>query len=574
MAGGGRGPCRALPGRWPRRWLPATRTAARSYALARVDLEHPNLTAAIERSLAVDDATTAARLTWALWMYWWLRGHLTHGRRLAESVLDHELPAGVRARAELAAATMAFALDDVTAALRWWSAALDARGRRPGGHGECCGGRGPRGARRRRPRRRGANASSWHGRSRNGAVSEGEWTRALSLIWLGTVHLLDGDADGAVAHIEQGLASARARGDRLTSYIALYNLSQVELGRGDHARAREHLKEGVRLSRETGDHANLAYLLDASAVLEAARGTHARVPLLLGAAQTIRETSRLPRVRLLPARPGSHRGAPLARHKSISVRTGTTTGWTSDAASRPRKPRTSPWTSKRPPAETRTPPGHLAVSVVTRCARRRGFGCGATASSASNPGVSVTTTLGTTADLGLTGPSDSSSPTMSPVDDPRSYGRPALSLGDPNSAEDLAPERARSVSYHHWSAIRDPRCRRRVHPAAPCATSTPAGAVRTGAARERSFAEVPDREPSWDAPRPAPTSHLWRLVSGPAPRPAICRGPSSLRGALRGRGLRGARLLTRHRQVERQPRPRRRSAAGSVRATPTIDLAG
>jgi hypothetical protein len=45
----------------------------------------------------------------------------------------------------------------------------------------------------------------------------------------------------------------------------------------------------VRLSRETGDLANLAYLLDALAVLGAAEGAHARVPLLLGAAQGIRE---------------------------------------------------------------------------------------------------------------------------------------------------------------------------------------------------------------------------------------------------------------------------------------------
>ena len=89
--------------------------------------------------------------------------------------------------------------------------------------------------------------------------------------------------------IERGLASARRRGDRLSAYIALYNLSQVELARGAHAAARRHLEEGMRLSLETGDHANLAYLLDALAVVEAADGTLARVPLLLGAAQAIRE---------------------------------------------------------------------------------------------------------------------------------------------------------------------------------------------------------------------------------------------------------------------------------------------
>ena len=57
VAGGGRGP---MPSHfretWPRRWLLATRMAARCTPLARVDLEHSNLTAAIERSLAADDA--------------------------------------------------------------------------------------------------------------------------------------------------------------------------------------------------------------------------------------------------------------------------------------------------------------------------------------------------------------------------------------------------------------------------------------------------------------------------------------------------------------------------------------
>ena len=116
-----------------------------------------------------------------------------------------------------------------------------------------------------------------------------EWTWALAHIWLGTVALLEGDADEAVRLIEVGLASAERRGDRLTSYIALYNLFQVELGRGDHDAARRHLEDGTRLSLETGDQANLAYLLDAGAVLAAASGQHARVPLLLGAAQAIRE---------------------------------------------------------------------------------------------------------------------------------------------------------------------------------------------------------------------------------------------------------------------------------------------
>ena len=103
--------------------------------------------------------------------------------------------------------------------------------------------------------------------------------------------------------IEAGLDSARRREDRLTSYIALYNLFQVELGRGDHDAARGHLEESTRLSLETGDQANLAYLLDAGAVL----GRRLRPARAGAAAAGCRagdpRGARRPRLRLLPARP-------------------------------------------------------------------------------------------------------------------------------------------------------------------------------------------------------------------------------------------------------------------------------
>ena len=93
--------------------------------LARIDAEHANLTAAAERGLASGENTLVARLSWALWMYWWLRGHHAHGRRLAEAALAHDLPDDVRPRAELAAATMCFAMDDIPASRHWWQQAQE-----------------------------------------------------------------------------------------------------------------------------------------------------------------------------------------------------------------------------------------------------------------------------------------------------------------------------------------------------------------------------------------------------------------------------------------------------------------
>ena len=166
---------------------------------------------------------------------------------------------------ELAAATMGFAMDDV--------ARPRATGWRPSAH---AGGR----RRRRWPTRSRASASPQlaDGRprqrrraassARDGPIAErggadGEWTCALSLIWLGTVSLLpatrtSGRGDRAGAGV--GPAPRRPADD---VHRALQPLPG-RAGPRPAREAREHLEEGMRLSRETGDHANLAYLLDAA----------------------------------------------------------------------------------------------------------------------------------------------------------------------------------------------------------------------------------------------------------------------------------------------------------------------
>jgi tetratricopeptide (TPR) repeat protein len=122
------------------------------------------------------------------------------------------------------------------------------------------------------------------------AGEAGIWLRSLVHVWLGTVRLLQGNSGQAVAEIRRGLDLARARGDRLSTYVALYNLAQAAIAASDHPAARQHLEEGIRLSEQTRDMANLAYFLDTLAVVESAEGQAQRVPVLVGAAQSLRET--------------------------------------------------------------------------------------------------------------------------------------------------------------------------------------------------------------------------------------------------------------------------------------------
>ena len=114
------------------------------------------------------------------------------------------------------------------------------------------------------------------------------WLRSLTHVWLGTVLILDGDPRRAVEEMERGLQLARQRGDRLATYVPLYNIAQVAITLVDHDLARACLVEGIELSHQTHDLANLAYFLEALAVVDATQGPPERMAVLLGAAQSLR----------------------------------------------------------------------------------------------------------------------------------------------------------------------------------------------------------------------------------------------------------------------------------------------
>lgn len=258
--------------------------------LERIEEEEANLLVAVERSLDTGDATTAARITWFMWLYWWMRGQFTIGRRLAEQCLATELPPWERSRVNLAAATMTYAAGDQAAAASYWAAAdlcavdqddPEVRGKAIAGTGLAALAGGDLDLAEERFRV--ALGFALHERG-------SPWMASLVHVWLGTVQLLRGDAAAAVPEIERGLQLARERGDRLATYVALYNLSQAALALADYPLARRRVEEGIALSRETRDLANLAYFVESLAVIESKEGNHLRVATLLGAATGLRET--------------------------------------------------------------------------------------------------------------------------------------------------------------------------------------------------------------------------------------------------------------------------------------------
>ena len=75
----------------------------------RLDEEQDNLRVAMARLLKKGELEKAARLGWALWSFWWIRGHFAEGRRCMEEVLAKggAMSAASRAKASFVTGAMA-----------------------------------------------------------------------------------------------------------------------------------------------------------------------------------------------------------------------------------------------------------------------------------------------------------------------------------------------------------------------------------------------------------------------------------------------------------------------------------
>lgn len=268
---------------------PGYRGTGTSAALALTQREHANLVAALEWAIASRQGDLGGRLVWAMWLFWWLRGHLLEGRRLTQGVLSLEIADEIRVRNLAVLGAMTFAQGDTVLARSWCEGARLARqiGDLQGESHNVAG--------------EGLIALAEDHldeaevrfvetiRLTEEAGLAGEWLWTLAHVWQATVRVLLGLPEHAVPLLHDALAAARRRDDPLAIYIALFTSAQVALVVGDTVTARGQLEEGIRLSLDTGDMANLAYFLDLLAVVEARDGRHRRVATLHGAAVRMRE---------------------------------------------------------------------------------------------------------------------------------------------------------------------------------------------------------------------------------------------------------------------------------------------
>lgn len=207
---------------------PQLKGAGQGALLDQLELEHDNMRAALGWALGQGDAGLSLSLCVALWWFWFVRGHLSEGRRWLTAALELD---AARGRPEQAAPSRLGALNgagvlahdqgDYEAAARLLGAAL-ALARQLG-----------------------------HQRGVGAALNN-----------LGLVARSQGDYPRAAGHYAESLQSAEERGDEWAAAVALSNLGLVAAYQGHHAEAVDWYTRSLAIRKRMGDTRGLAILLN------------------------------------------------------------------------------------------------------------------------------------------------------------------------------------------------------------------------------------------------------------------------------------------------------------------------
>ncbi len=229
-----------------------------------LDLEHDNLRAALQWSLANRETEAELRLAGALGWFWFRRGYWSEGRDRLEGALARSQgePTRARARALYRAGFLTWRIGDYRRAValseegltlcrnvgdRWGAAfSLQILGSVARYQGDY------------------RRAAALHEEGLSIFRDQGErWGIAFAVSSLGLAAYSQGYYEQAAALYDESLSLFRDLGQKWGTALALHNLGIAKRCQGDYARAVEFHEESLSHFREVGDKLNTSTALDA-----------------------------------------------------------------------------------------------------------------------------------------------------------------------------------------------------------------------------------------------------------------------------------------------------------------------
>ena len=244
--------------------------------LDQFEIEHDNLRSALAWALEKEETETALRMASALWWFWFVRGHLTEGRRWLERALAGavEAPSSMRAGALNGAGVLAHYQGDLGRAgtlcgesLTLYRQLNDETGIAAALNGLAL------------VARSGGNLSAARAMYEESVALlrqvEDGWGIAYTLSYLGLVVYYQGDFILSHSLNEESLELCRAIGDKQGSTSALTTLGMTNVKLGDPKIARNVLEECLAITRSLGDRRSSARALHQLGGVSFAEGDYA-----------------------------------------------------------------------------------------------------------------------------------------------------------------------------------------------------------------------------------------------------------------------------------------------------------
>ena len=279
------------------------RTGEQSTWLARLEADHDNIRAAFSWAIAHDEPERVAEGGWSLWIFWWIRAHLTEGLRCMVVALDRseELSNEARSRAMAVAGVMHFWRADFGEALPLIASALeDFRASRDRiGIALCQLAIGFMEASASDP----SAAFARFDEARELFEAQDDlWGRVLSLNAICWLALSLDVEDLPEEHFDQAVAFANQIGMDADRAMAIGNLGRRHLFHGDLATAEDMMNEALQIFAANSVPSSASYILDSFAELATLRGENERAAHFFGAAEGMRRVSQFPLLPFLQGR--------------------------------------------------------------------------------------------------------------------------------------------------------------------------------------------------------------------------------------------------------------------------------